>query len=172
MSYDIFLRDSSYQTQWQYAETRILKCNLNASLRTIGVISTNQMRKSLSISPNYHSQYIACRLLWITGNITCNYVHPYMDLGAFTCNSQDLKKYVCLVNVQSLIYREQSRDCLVCLHKWFGWKSTTCGKGLYTPDAGSSLTREQNRIEQGVIRLSVWVERAGGTAACGGGGGL
>ena len=114
-----------YQTQWQYAETRLQKCNLNASLRTIGVISPNQMRKSLSISPNHHSQYIACRLLWITGSI-CNYVHSYMDLGAFTSNSQDLKKYVCLVNVQSLIYWVQSRDCLVYLHIWFGWKSTTC----------------------------------------------
>ena len=26
----------------------------------------------------------------------------------------------------SFTYRERSRDYRVCLHKWFGWKSTTC----------------------------------------------
>ena len=67
----------------------------------LGAISSNQMRKSLYISPNHNSQWIACRLLWITGS-NCNCVCPYINLGAFTSNSQDLKKYVCLVNVLSL----------------------------------------------------------------------
>ena len=101
MRWDIFLRDSFYQLCGNVPrEDHKKKKNLNVSLRTIGVISPNQMGKSLYISPNHDSQYIACRLLWIAGS-NCN-VCPYMDLGAFTFNSQDLNKYVCLVNVQSL----------------------------------------------------------------------
>ena len=82
-------------------QEKTVKSNLNASVQTIGIISPNQMRKSLYISPNHDSQCVACRLLWITGS-NWNYVCPYINLGAFTSNSQDLKKYVCLVHVLSL----------------------------------------------------------------------
>ena len=100
------------------------------SLRT-----PTSLRTSPYICPSHSSKTINCISLWARG-VCHHFTYPYTNLGAFTSNSQNLKKYVCPVNVQSLIYREQSRHGRVCLHKWFGWKSTTCDTGDMTVSWG------------------------------------
>ena len=47
--------------------------------------------------------------------------HCRVNLCIMICRFFHISSYA-----QSFTYRERSRDYRVCLHKWFGWKSTTC----------------------------------------------
>ena len=55
----------------------VFECNRSDS--TAQKIGCCTHPETLYISPNPHSQCVACWLLWITGN-NCNYVYSYMNL--------------------------------------------------------------------------------------------
>ena len=123
------VHEAACQITWFFTQNHFtsVRTIYPSSLQTIFSPNPNisPLRTTSYFCPNHSSKTINCKLLW--ARVVCHCcTYPYMNLGAFTCKSQDLKKYFSLVNVQSLIYREQSRDRRVCLHKWFRWKSTTC----------------------------------------------